>query len=145
MTTDAKFVRFWQPVHVLEFSKNCDELPALNPHIMKEPGRSCLVESVLSGAEKFLQNISGHEQKPEWLGDTEPVQLGYCVTNTTGRIFVSPECERPVLLAKRQSQTTREKPKRVTTHAAFPHGRFADNTEEPASCRCTRCVSSRVL
>ena len=56
------------------FQKNRGELPSLNPHIMDEPGRSGLVENVLSGAEKSLHNIAGHEQKPEWLGDIEPVQ-----------------------------------------------------------------------
>ncbi len=55
--------------------KKRGELPILNLHIMKEPGRSCLVERVSRGAEKSLQNIAGHEQKPEWCGDIESVQL----------------------------------------------------------------------
>ncbi len=55
--------------------KNRGELATLNPHIMKEPERSCLVERVLPRAEKSLQNITGHEQKPEWCGDIESIQL----------------------------------------------------------------------
>ena len=90
------------------FPKKRGELPILNLHIMKEPGRSCLVERVLPGAETSLQNIARHEQEPEWLGDPEPVQRWYCVPNTTGPVCVSSECERPVLPAERQSQTTRE-------------------------------------
>ncbi len=33
---------------------------------------------------------------------------------------------------------------RMTRSAFTTHGRFANNTEKPAPCRCTRCVSSRV-
>ncbi len=82
-------------VSAFQTAKSRGELPTHNPHIMKEPERSCFVESVLPGAEKSLQNIRPrHEQKPEWCGDIESVQRWYCVTNTTGQIFVSPACER---------------------------------------------------
>ncbi len=51
--------------------KKRGELPTLNLQIMKEPGRSYLVESSLPGAERFLHHVAGHEQEPEWVGDIE--------------------------------------------------------------------------